>query len=369
MATDVVMVGPFPPPVHGMSTTNAAVHDHLVALGAAVTVLDTAAPNLDRSLLQRLGRLPRIAQGLWRLATLRRISQTTLYLSASGGWGQIYDVLFLLVARLRRMRIFIRHCCFSYLDDPTRLAKILTAVSGHGAVHVTQSKGMAQRLQAVYGPSHVVPISNAVLYPCAVGSARCRTTVRTLGFLSNLSTEKGVFEFLDLMTAADAAGLALFGMLAGPCQDQNIRNQVDVRLRSLKNVNYVGPVYGAQKEQFLDSIDVLIFPTRYRNETEAKVNHEAMSHGIPVIAYGRGCIPEIVGSDCGLVIDPAAPFVTTALTQLKTWLATPVAFEVASQAAMRRFARTHSENTERWVALLADVAGSHGDDLISPHDA
>ena len=67
------MVGPFPPPVHGMSTTNATVRAHLLALGANVAVLDTAAPSLDRSVCQRLARLPRVTGGLRRLAGQRRL--------------------------------------------------------------------------------------------------------------------------------------------------------------------------------------------------------------------------------------------------------------------------------------------------------
>ena len=44
----VAMLGTFPPPVHGMSTTNAEVHKSLVALGTNVMALDTAAPSPDR---------------------------------------------------------------------------------------------------------------------------------------------------------------------------------------------------------------------------------------------------------------------------------------------------------------------------------
>jgi len=86
--------------------------------------------------------------------------------------------------------------------------------------------------------------------------------------------------------------------------------------------------------------------------------HEAMSRGIPVIAYGRGCIPEIIGADCGLVIDPADPFVPAALAKLESWLAEPAAFEAASQAAAARFARTYNENAARWRALLQDIVGA-----------
>ncbi|CDQ11292.1 putative glycosyl transferase, family 1 [Acidithiobacillus ferrivorans] len=129
-------------------------------------------------------------------------------------------------------------------------------------------------------------------------------------------------------------------------------------LKNLHGARYLGPVYGTDKEDFLSGIDVLVFPTRYKNETEAKVNHEAMSHGIPVIAYGRGCIPEIVGPDCGMVIDPTEPFVPAALAQIKIWLNDPTAFEAASRAAAQRFAETSAQNERRWQMLLSDLTGN-----------
>ena len=157
-------------------------------------------------------------------------------------------------------------------------------------------------------------------------SVGLRKAVGTLGFISNIAREKGVFEFLDLMTAVDMAGLPLHARLAGPFQDADTEQAVRERLRSLPHVEYVGPQYGAAKDAFYAGIDALVFPTRYDNETERVTNHEAMSRGIPVIAYGRGCIPEIVGADCGLVIDPAEPFVPAALAKLESWLADPAAF-------------------------------------------
>lgn len=355
----ILMAGPFPPPVYGMSTTNAAVSKSLVALGADVLVLNTSAPSLDRSPIARLGRLPRVLGGLRHLLCEQAFQGKILYLSISGGFGQVYEITFLLLGRLRRMRIFLRHCSFAYLDKPSWLARILVKAAGSDAVHVTQSQGMADRLKALYGAEKVVPISNAVLYPKSPLAVRPRETLRILGFLSNLSTDKGVFEFLDLLAAAAEKGLPLNAKIAGQFQDEPTKLRVMNRLRALRNVQHVGGVYGAEKDRFFDDIDVFIFPTRYRNETEAKVNHEAMSRGIPVIAYGRGCIPEIVGADCGLVIDPAEPFVPAALAKLESWLADPEGFEAASTAAAARFARTYDENAARWRALLEDIVGAH----------
>ena len=85
------MVGPFPPPVHGLSTTNAEVHKSLVALGADVLVLNTSAPSLDRSPVARLGRLPHVLRGLRPLLGKQGFQGKTLYLSISGGFGQVYE--------------------------------------------------------------------------------------------------------------------------------------------------------------------------------------------------------------------------------------------------------------------------------------
>jgi glycosyltransferase involved in cell wall biosynthesis len=145
--------------------------------------------------------------------------------------------------------------------------------------------------------------------------------------------------------------------LAGPFQDIETERAVRSRLVALPHVEYVGPKYGAEKDAFYASIDALMFPTRYVNEADPLTIHEAMSRGIPVIAYGRGCIPEIVSSDSGLVIELAEPFVPAALAKLESWLTGPEAFQAASRAAAARFVRTYDDNDTRWRALLADIVG------------
>jgi len=355
----VVMVGAFPPPMHGMAAVNAAVSD---ALRQAVTiplVIDLAASTLNRSLVARLIRLPRVLHGLARLGGKRGLRGRTLYMSVSGGLGQFYELAFLLLARLRGMRIFLHHHSFAYLDKTSVLTWALIRAAGSGAVHIALSPGMDERLTSAYNVTRIVPISNAVFFMANERTVVEREQLHTIGFLSNIAHEKGVFEFLDLMNAAEYSGLPLHALLAGPFPDIETERAVRSRLAGLPNVEYVGPKYGADKDLFYASIDALIFPTRYVNEAEPLTIHEAMSRGIPVIAYGRGCIPEIVGSDGGLVIDPAEPFVPAALAQLGRWLAGPAAFRIASTTAAKRFTSTYDESKARWHALVAEIVGTH----------
>lgn len=354
------MVGAFPPPVHGMAVVNAAVRDAVQRAGVTPLVIDVAAAGLDRSPIARLSRLPKVLRGLGLLAHQGGLRGMALYMSVSGGFGQLYEIAFLLLARLRGMRVFMHHHSFAYLDKPNELTRALMRAAGDEAIHIALSPGMAQRLKGSYGVGGVTPISNAVFFATADVTDAVRVVPETLGFLSNITPEKGVFEFLDLMKAAQTAGLPVRGRLAGPFQDADTERAVRARLRELPLVEYVGPRYGADKAAFFDGVDVLVFPTQYVNEAEPVTVHEAMSRAVPVIAYGRGAIPEILSADCGLVIDPAMPFAPAALAQLERWLADPAAFQAASKATAARFANTLAENQVRWRALLAEIVGSGG---------
>lgn len=351
------MVGAFPPPVHGMATVNAAVRDAFQLTRTEPKIIDLAAPSLERSLKARLGKLPKVLRGLSRIGTASKLRGGTLYISVSGGFGQLYDIAFVVLARLRGMKLYLHHHSFAYLDMRSRLTGILIRTAGASAVHVSLCSGMADRLKTLYGVEQTVRLSNTVflLSGQPVGS-QTRHSLQTMGFISNISAEKGVFEFLDLAAAIQCKGLPLRAKLAGPFQDSQTEIKVRARLANLPSVEYVGAKYGVDKDDFFAGIDALIFPTH--NEAEPLTLHEAMSRGIPVIAYGRGCIPEIVGPNCGLAVEPGEPFVPPALTQIEAWLADPPAFEAASKVAAERFAKTYAESEARWKDLLAEMIGS-----------
>lgn len=352
------MVGPFPPPVLGMAAVNAAVSKRLTAAGTGPVIIDVAAASLDRAWWVRLRRLSRVLLGLARLLVTRRLRGATFYISVSGGFGQAYEVLFVVVARLRRMNSFLHHHSFAYLVAPNRLSKLLFQIAGGRAVHVALSSGMAEQLRRLYRVSRVTEVSNTVFLVDDQWSTPVpRCSLRTLGFLSNISREKGALDFINLCAAADAAGLPVNAKLAGPFRDSSIEYLIRDRLRGMVNVECVGPKYGADKDAFLSAVDVLIFPTRYLNEAEPLVIHEAMSRCVPVIAYGRGAIPEILGPDCGRVISPSVPFVSEAFQQIETWIQNPSVFQRVSRGAFDRFSELRSQSERHWQSLLSSLIG------------
>ncbi len=359
-ASQVTMVGTFPPPVHGMAAVNAAMRERLSAARAQVRVINTAATSLDRGILARLGRLPRVLLGLMWLACSRRMRGTTLYIAVSGGTGQAYDLGFVLLARARGMRVFVHHHSFAYLDQPSRLTSWLTRAAGADALHVAQSPRMAERLRERYpAVRETLAMSNAALLlgdraSSALDTARA---LATIGCIGNLSAEKGVFDFLNVCQATQDAGLPIRGCMAGPFQDAGTERAVRARLEVLPHVKYIGPVYGEAKQRFYAGIDVLLFPTRYRNEAEPLVVLEALGAGVPVIAFARGAIPEYVDESCGVVVPVGGDFAAAALAVLRRWHDDVNGLNAACVAARARFGEVRGRAMVALAQLQTRLVG------------
>ena len=355
-APHVILVGALPPPVHGMAAVNEAIHRELRKHGAKIILIDVSAHSLQRSLGMRLTRLPRVLSGLARLLACPARHGDVLYMSVSGGLGQVYEIAFLALARMRALRIYLHYHSFAYLDRRNLITAALIRMSGPAAVHVTLSPGMADRLRSRYpAAGRVVSISNAVFFTEDEAPGTARSRLRTIGFISNISAEKGIFEFLEVVAAYEARGLPLRAMIAGPFQDERTERTVRERLATLGTAEYVGSRYGRDKDLFLSSIDALVFPTRYVNEAEPLTLHEALRRHIPVIAYGRGAVPEVVDASCGRVIPPGDRFLPAALSQLESWSASDERYQAASRAAFACFSRTLDKNLRHWQELVGGV--------------
>jgi len=181
-----------------------------------------------------------------------------------------------------------------------------------------------------------------------------------LGFLGNISVEKGVLEFLDVMQALCASEAGIKGYLAGPFQDVNAEKEVKKRLNDLPQVEYVGPKYGRDKTDFFESIDVLLFPTKYAHEAEPVTVLEALAHGVPVIGWERGCLSSMIAGSEGFLVPRSTDFVPAAVRQVFAWRNVPQSYWEASKAAVDRFLRIGVRDAGTLDELLRDLPTTIG---------
>ena len=358
---DVVMVGTFPPPMHGMSAINEAVCYSLIECGIGVAGVDTAAVDLSRGVMSRAGRGLKSFRGLGTLTALwRKYHPTVLYIGVSGGYGQIYDIAYICLARLLGANVILHHHSFAYINKFSIVAQFLVWASGSHAKHVVLSDGMGGALEESYGRLSWVGISNAGFLNSNASVSKERQRLLAIGFLGNISVEKGALDFIEVCKKLGEKGVEIQGVLAGPFSSQSVRERVLAEIEGLSNVCYVGPRYGEEKVAFYEQIDALLFPSQYENEAEPVTVHEALSAGIPVLAYDRGAIGEIVNEDNGCLVGRQQNYVEIATARILYWINDSGAYRTVSRGARRRFLELRSVSLERWRGVVSNLISPVG---------
>ena len=354
--SQVCLVGMFPPPLHGMSLINEYVKN-CISASASPLVIDFSPRNLDRSFKVRFGKIFRVIRCFFQLLSYLIAGRVgSVYLGLSGGNGQSYDAVFAGISRVFGRNLYLHHHSYQYLNHFRWLTKLLFAIAGKEAVHIVACDKMACDLKQLYPVVNKIRIISGIAALEVWNSeVRHRDRIQSIGFLSNISIEKGIMEFLDVADHADQAQLPLQFLIAGPFQDEDVKYLIEKRMSTLSNVTCIGAVYGSNKQAFFDSIDVFLFPTRYANESEGLVIHEAMSRGVPVIAYSRGCIEQIISDQVGLRFAPEEDFVVGTVEKLKKWVINPETFQIVSQTALLQFNETRSLHAKEMEALCAEL--------------
>lgn len=317
----VVFLGPLPPPHNGFSAANQRMLER-IRERAPVEILDVAKRSSGSAAgLKALGNR---ARQLWRLGRLIMEKRPhTLYLGLSGGLGQLLDAPFVALASLAGMSIYFHHHSFAYINRPTWYTRLIMGCAPRGR-HLVLCDMMGAELSRIYGlaPDNVQVLSNLSLIDLP-GSADAPAAAPEpaveaicVGFLSNITAAKGIFTFFEVVRLAQEIGMPVCARIAGPVAP-DIRARFDAELARTPCVRYLGAVHGAQKEAFFHNLDALLFPTNYHNEAAPLILLEAHSHGVPVIAYDRGCIGSMIDDCNGVLVPRDADFAEYAIAWLR----------------------------------------------------
>jgi len=347
----LLLFGTFPPPLHGMSAVTQAVYDRLHSMRLSLVRVNTSPPTLKGG-LYRLQRLPMMLTAWSQLVRFGR--KQVLYIPLSGGWGQIYDIGTLLLARILGMQRILHHHSTAYLVRKRWITNTLFAVAGKDAVHIVLCDTMRSALLGKYKCPKIILLSNLAFFPMRQAQ-RTRKQLQTIGFLSNLTTEKGSWEVIELARAIQERRWLLQIVVAGPCLEPDLAQA----LRQAEQegiLQWRGAVYGEDKQRFWGGVDVLVFPTQYSNEAEPLVVWEALAAGVPVIAYDRGCIRGQVGL-AGKIIPKEQDFIAGGLEILDEWMNTSTKYQNAVTMAQKHYRYMHGNAEIEWknfVKLLKD---------------
>jgi glycosyltransferase involved in cell wall biosynthesis len=112
-----------------------------------------------------------------------------------------------------------------------------------------------------------------------------------------------------------------------------------------------GSVDSAHVAEFYDHSDLLVLPTLYEGYGMAVA--EALARGIPVIGTDTGAIPDLVGSDAGLLVPPGDEAALASALQ-------SVLDDPSLRARLQDGARQARERLPTWDDSAATLAGALG---------
>ncbi len=344
----MILVGTFPPPVHGMAAINHAIFTRLIREGWVVEKINTSPQNVGKSIFSIILRL-KIFFSIWMgLLSDKDFPKKLVYIALSGGLGQIYDIITVSLCRLLGAKLVLHHHSVSYLDKKRLITSFLFQIAGRNTTHIVLCESMKINLQKKYEELHVLVLSNIALLH-SIDIYNDRSKVQTIGYLSNITIEKGGWDIIRLADAVQNKGLPIKFRIAGPCQDNTLRKALQ-KASKQGSLEWIGPVYGEQKSYYLNSIDLFLFPTRYKNEAEPLVVWESLMYGVPVIAYDRGCISIQIGQ-AGEIIRQDVDFVEETMKILIFWINNPSVYRAYVKEAAERFEIATKKAKGQWEQL------------------
>jgi glycosyltransferase involved in cell wall biosynthesis len=227
----------------------------------------------------------------------------SIYLTLSGGKGQIFDFFVALIAAVLNKPLICHHHSYKYIVQESILVKLMALVGSFNTTHIFLGESMRDQFVSRYGSVKSICISNLAFMPPVDTNSLSKVADNHVGsnpivisHLSNLSLDKGSHHFIELAKLSQLRNQPWKFLLAGPMTDE-IKLVYHSALKSLANLDYLGPLDEVGKDFFYKASTFFVFLSEYKNEAEPLVLLEAISKGVVPISTKLGEIPSLIPID------------------------------------------------------------------------
>ena len=295
----ILVIGPFPQPIFGVSLSNLVLTNGLIKEGLDVKTINTATTTKIDSV-----------QGAWSFkklsflknyAKLTKVFNSDIIYCTTGQtfFGILKYAPFVICARILNKKTIV-HVKGGYLktsyDSMNKFKQAISRIvlkSYTGGIVL--SKSLKPLLQNFLPDSKIFIqhnfIQDSLIVPEKEISKQMDFTCLRLIYLSNLMEEKGIIELLDAIDVLITNEINFQAKIAGNiAKDQH---QLYERMNKTKNLEYLGVVQNEEKTKLLSWGNVFCLPTYYAMEGQPISILEAMGFGNVIVTTKHAGIPDV----------------------------------------------------------------------------
>ena len=294
-----------PPPIHGVSTINQRIINSSRISSEFETIvipirLSQSIDDIDNFSVQKVIISLNIACKLFYQCLINRPDLVYFTISPIGNTF-FRDLLFVLIIKLHRIKVVFHLHRIGVLESGKywlRDKLYKWVFSGAYVIHLTPR--LYDDIQPYVNRESCYFVSNGIDDPLGgctdvITEKKLNNELVNISFLSHVVIEKGPIVLMDALAELKQRGLLFQARFAGGRMSSECKRLFEEKIYEydlVDNVEYIGPVYGDDKDLFYKNTDIFVFPTLY--DAFGLVLLEAMSYGIPVVATEQGGIPDIV---------------------------------------------------------------------------
>ena len=293
----VLIIGPFPNPISGVSIANKVVEEILNAdLNFIVEKIDTSYPIFDEQIgefsIQKFLFYLRINSSFFKV-----LKNNIIYITPGQTFfGVLKYALFIVAASALRKELII-HVHGNYLGKEYQSLKGIKRVLFYFLVSrftkgIVLSNSLKQNLTPFLKDKNIFSLPNfAQDYLYTKDKKFVKDELRIF-YLSNLMKEKGIFCLLNALKILEKNNIIYKAKIAGNI-DQNYSKEILKLFTELKNAEYIGIVNGDDKKSLLEWGNIFVLPTFYKMEGQPISILEAMATTNLVVTTNHAGISDV----------------------------------------------------------------------------
>ena len=293
----ILIIGPFPNPITGLSLANQILFDNLNGLGYEATSINSSLKDFEEKTgnftLNKLLYFLKINTLFYKI-----FKNDIVYITPGQTFlGVSKYALFIMLSKILKKKIIVHiHGNVLYKNYESlsgcrrKILHFLLSMADRGIV---LSPSLKKNLIEFIDEDKIFIVPNFVQKQFIATKAEIKakdfSEVRII-FLSNLMTQKGVLNLFKALGDLNKKGFNYKAKIAGNI-DNSIKPKINNYLKKLESVEYLGIIEGNEKENLLRWGNIFVFPSLLEEGLPISIL-EAMASGCIIISTPHAALKD-----------------------------------------------------------------------------